>query len=78
MTISDNEAYIPQTFVLILKLINFVLTESAFVVSRIQRRLTYGTLAINLLKLTPFIVMPDIAPNIFNNPPKTFSSIGNV
>lgn len=46
-------------------------------VPALEKWLTKGTVAIRPLKLTLFIFLPEIAPNLSFNKPKTLSSIEN-
>ena len=50
---------------LILKPANLGLSQFALVLSKIERWLTDGTLTFHLLKLMPFIFMPEIMSNLY-------------
>ena len=65
--ISGMELYIFHTFSLLIKLKSLGLTLLVLVLSKIERRLTNGTVAIHLLKLMSCIFLPVIMPNIFSN-----------
>ena len=76
--VSHILSYIFLTLSQILKLKSPGLTLLFLVLSKIERRLTNGTVAIHLLKFMLYIFLPIIMPNVFSSLLKPLSSIENV